>query len=210
MTDVIGVGFGRTGTTSLKAALEQIGFGPCYHMFTVLNEPMRLAAWQRMLREGPDWSELDGFRSTLDWPAMTWWRELADAHPEAKAILTVRDPERWYASVARTVLWSLQEEPGEADTGWWHTELLPVMRELILERSLLGRTDREGLLDLFDGHITQVKAHIPADRLLVFDVADGWEPLCAFLDVPVPDGPFPHLNDAEGFRARHLEQRASR
>ncbi len=217
--DVLGVGFGRTGTTSLKAALERLGFGPCYHMLTVLAEPRRLGHWSAGLESGePDWARaFAGFRSSLDWPAMTWWREMVDAHPSAKVILTVRDPWRWYDSVARTVLWTLRRPPGLAGavaerllgaTNWWYGALLPVMRAMILDRSLAGLAgDPGGMVELFGRHTEEVRAYVPAERLLIFDVSQGWEPLCAFLGVEVPDEPFPHLNDAEEFRRRHRRHR---
>ncbi|MFI0483830.1 sulfotransferase family protein [Actinomadura sp. 9N215] len=237
--DVIGAGFGRTGTASLKAALERLGLGPCYHMSTIIAEPHRVRHWldigegRTVSPAGPeagpeagpgseagsgagsaagsggvDWDGVfAGYRSALDWPAASYWRELADHYPDAKVILTVRDPERWYDSVASTIFARALAErrlplrrrivrrlvarrsPDFA--------LYPRMaRATVMDRVFDGRIDdRDHVLRVFDRHVAEVKAAIPDERLLVFDVAEGWEPLCAFLGVPVPDEPFPESNE---------------
>jgi len=210
---VIGAGFGRTGTASLKAALELLGFGPCYHMSVVIAEPHRVRQWlgvgERPLPGGPaDWDEVfAGFDSALDWPAASYWRELAEHYPSAKVILTVRDPERWYDSVSTTIFARALAErrlPARRRAVRWLVArrspdfaLYPRMaRATVHDRVFGGRIDdRAHVLDVYERHIAEVKAAIPPERLLVLDVAEGWEPLCAFLGVPVPDEPFPQSNE---------------
>ncbi|MFI0373292.1 sulfotransferase family protein [Actinomadura sp. 1N219] len=207
---VIGAGFGRTGTASLKAALERLDFGPCYHMSAVIAEPRRVRQWLDIGEgQAADWDDVfAGYRSALDWPASSYWRELADHYPDAKVVLTVRDPERWYDSVASTIFARALAErrrlPLRRRIVRWLVRrrspdfaLYPRMaRATVMDRVFGGRIDdRDHVLDVFDRHIAEVKAAIPDGRLLVFDVAEGWEPLCAFLGVPVPDEPFPQSNE---------------
>lgn len=209
---VVGVGFGRTGTASLSEALEQLGFGPCYHMFKVIEQPARMRHWIAAAQGGAtDWDEVfAGFESTVDWPAAAFWREIAAHHPQAKIILTVRDPERWYDSAARTIFKQALREPGPVQRVAFGvlTKVSPGFRafirmtdSVILTRVFGGRLrDRSAAVEVFRTHIVDVRAEIAADRLLVYDVADGWAPLCAFLGVPAPpDTPFPRGNDAATF-----------
>lgn len=201
--DVIGAGFGRTGTLSLKVALEMLGFGPCLHMIPVLGDAERAALFHRAA-EGDQASlgrALAGHRSTVDWPGAYFWRELVSEHPRAKVILTVRDPARWYESAHDTIYQAAQhvtENDGQ---------VVPAARgmlsALIWEGTFDGRfADREHAVGVFERHNEAVRSEVPADRLIEFRVADGWQPLCDFLGVPVPDGPFPHVNDAASFQAR--------
>jgi hypothetical protein len=214
---VIGVGFGRTGTASLKLALERLDLGPCYHMTSVLERPERAGEWLAVARgESSDWDGIfAGFQSTVDWPAAAFWRELIAAYPGAKVILTVRDPERWYDSMEKTILevWkragSLRDSRigpllNLAQPGFGR--FLAMNREVIVERVFGGRMDRADAVAAFRRHADEVRSTVPADRLLVFEVAEGWGPLCAFLGVTVPDEPFPHVNDAAEFNRRRAEQ----
>ncbi|MFI7703693.1 sulfotransferase family protein [Nonomuraea sp. NPDC049480] len=213
---VIGAGFGRTGTRSLKAALELLGYGPCYHMSAVIAEPYRVRQWLDV-GEGRsrDWDEvLRGFRSALDWPAAAYWRELAAHYPGAKVILTVRDPGRWYDSVSETIFRSALAErrlPLRRRVVRWLVArrapdfaLYPRMaRATVIDPIFGGRIDdRAHVLDVYERHIAEVKTAIPADRLLVFDVREGWEPLCAFLGVAVPEEPFPQANERVAWQAK--------
>lgn len=205
--DVIGAGFGRTGTLSLKAALEQLGFGSCQHMFDIIGNPDRIAAWQAVVEGGrADWGKLlDGFRSAVDWPACTYYAELAAAFPRAKVILTVRPAGSWYESM-RTTLYAIYQAAasGKLSAG----ELPPpspdyarMTRELLWEQTFGGRfADRDHAIGVYKAHIAQVKHILPAERLLVFQVSEGWQPLTRFLGVPVPSAPFPRLNDAATMR----------
>jgi hypothetical protein len=203
---VIGAGFGRTGTASMRDALVRLGFGPCDHMRENFDHPERFALWEEALRckdagEPIDWRPLlTGFRATMDWPGAYFWRELTAAHPQAKVILTVRDPERWYDSIQATIF-SLPAE-----------QLSGVAEEIGRKRTFGGRlTDRAHCQAVFAQHNQAVQETIPPDRLLVFDVKEGWEPLCAFLDVPVPEGePFPRVNEAATFQDEERRERRER
>ena len=193
---VIGAGFGRTGTMSMRAALVRLGFGPCDHMVENEEHPERFALWAEALRQKTagkpiDWRPLlSGFQAIVDWPGAYFWRELTAAHPNAKVLLTVRDPERWYDSVQPTIFAMLDEQLPE------------VARDIIFTRTFNDRlTDRQHCQGVFTQHNHAVRETIDPDRLLVFDVKEGWEPLCAFLCVPVPaDEPFPHVNDTAAFQ----------
>jgi hypothetical protein len=198
---VVGAGFGRTGTASLKQALEVLGFGPCDHMHENFDRPERFALWREALRrkdagEPIDWRPLlSDYRAVVDWPGAHFWRELATAHPEAKVVLTVRDPDRWCDSIQATIFPLLHQL---ATTGG---ESLP--GDIIVERTFARETaDRAHVTAVFAAHNQAVRDAFGPDRLLVFDVKDGWKPLCAFLSVPVPDGEaFPHLNDTAEFQS---------
>lgn len=202
MIRVIGAGLPRTGTTSLKAALERLDFAPCHHMQEVGAHPEQVELWRRTLDGSPvDWgSVLRGYRAAIDWPSAHFWRPLAQAYPDAKVILTVRDPHAWYASL-RDTIFTLLRDPGAAPR-----ELQPVvtgMRSLLdrMWRDTFGTALADGMpeehqaVEVFQRHTAQVTDALPADRVLVYETGQGWEPLCAFLDVAVPDEPYPRLND---------------
>lgn len=200
MVKIIGAGFGRTGTASMKAALEHLGFAPCYHMFEVIAQPERAKDWDRALDgEVDDWETvLGGFESTVDWPGCTFWRELMDFYPDAKVLLTVRDPERWYDSVFNTIYQFVQEPPSDDD---FSTRMRPTIERMIWNGTFDGRfDDREHAIKVFEAHNAAVQEAVPADRLLVYKVGEGWERLCEFLDVPVPEQAFPHVNDSGSIR----------
>ncbi|TKK85238.1 sulfotransferase family protein [Herbidospora galbida] len=215
--DVIGAGFGRTCTLSLKAALEILGFGPCYHMADVVEDPRKIRQWLDV-GDGKttDWDAIfRGFRSAVDFPAVSYWRELTDHYPEANVVLTVRDPDRWYES-AQDTIFHRAVEPEEPGSRWrrvlhrlmlWRVPelaLFPRMAEAtVADRVFGGRLDdREHCIEVFRRHNEEVRATIPAGRLLVFECRQGWEPLCRFLGAPVPDVPFPHVNDRMEFNRR--------
>ncbi len=214
MLKVIGAGFGRTGTTSLKAALEQLGFNKCYHMTELFQNPDQLQYWRDVRAGRPvNWDELfAGYQATVDWPTTAVYKELADHYPEAKVVLSVRDAERWYDSMTDTIYWVNYDHAANMERGLMQTydpqarivhNILEVTgRGMIFEDTFEGQfTDKAYTLQRFQHHIDAVKQEISADRLLVFEVKQGWEPLCEFLDVPVPDGPFPHVNDKETMRS---------
>ncbi|MCO5991908.1 sulfotransferase family protein [Actinoallomurus rhizosphaericola] len=200
MLEVIGAGFGRTGTLSLKMALERLGFAPCHHMLGLLEKPDEVRLWRRAARgEAVDWDEVyRGYRSTVDWPGARFWRELAERYPAAKVILTIRDPERWYDSVLGTIHRAAMDDSPPASPTL--AEMRLMVREVIWDGVFEGRfTDRGHALRIFADHIEAVRGRLPGDRLLIFEVAQGWEPLCEFLGRPVPDAPFPHRNRREDF-----------
>jgi hypothetical protein len=201
---LIGAGFGRTGTTSLKRALDDLGIGLTYHGEDLIWRPADVRAWHAYAETGEaDWTAMLGrFGAALDFPVACAWRDLADAFPDAKIILTVRDPEAWWASMASTVYPARTMFPA-----WWvaiqpTTRIyLDMTRRLIWDGLFDGRfEDREHAIKVYEHHVSDIIATIPPERLLVFDVAEGWEPLCEFLGVPVPDHPFPRVNDSRRMR----------
>lgn len=202
MLEVIGAGFGRTGTFSLKAALETLGFGPCHHMLGLLERPEEIPLWREAAQGGPtDWDEMfRGYRSSVDFPGACFWRELVERNPEAKIILTVRDPQRWYDSAAATIHRAAMD-PSPAPTQIIK-DMKVMSREVVWDGLFGGRfTDPEHAKRVFTEHNEAVRREVRPDRLLVFEIAQGWEPLCAFLGVPVPDVPFPRSNDKDEFDA---------
>jgi len=205
--DVIGVGFGRTGTLSLKVALEQLGFGPCLHMVSLLDDAERTTLFNKAAEGDRDslHAAFDGHRSTVDWPGTFFWRELLEDYPRAKVILTVRDPQRWYSSVEQTILPAATRlDPADDEPAAVASR--DMVEATVLKGTFDGRlADREHAIRAFEEHNEEVRRTVPAGRLLAFQVADGWAPLCAFLDRPVPDAPFPRLNDAVAFKQRLVE-----
>ncbi|WP_433498168.1 sulfotransferase family protein [Sphaerimonospora sp. CA-214678] len=215
MIKVIGAGLPRTGTTSTKVALERLGFGPCYHMFEVMAHPEYAEHWLPAGSGSPmDWERtFEGYRSCVDWPASYFWRELAEAYPDAKVVLTVRDPAGWYASfhelMANGPDRTFQEHAHDAS----HRVLAAMerMRPLLhkIGQSIFGTEwhfgkgapDERQAIAAYHRYVATVSKSLPPERLLVFDVRQGWGPLCAFLGADPPvDEPFPHLNDAESLR----------
>jgi hypothetical protein len=200
---LIGAGLGRTGTLSLKAALERIGYGPCYHMIEVLTAPERGRHWLQPTRSGShDWDAIfRGYRATVDWPAAAFWRELVERYPDAKVLLSRRDPDRWYDSVMDTIYPVMMQGPPERAPEPLHA-FHALVSALVFERTFGSRlADRAHAKRVFEAHNQAVIDAVPASRLLVYQPGDGWEPICRFLDVPVPDEAFPHLNDTAWYRA---------
>ncbi len=202
--ELIGVGLGRTGTLSLKAAIERLGHGPCYHMIEILTAPERAGPWLETGQDGSrDWDAIfEGFRATVDWPAAAFWRELVERHSEAKVVLSVRDADRWYESIRNTLVPMMSQPPPPEAPRALH-EFAAWARELIVDRTFGGRLDDPAHAKrVFEAHNQAVIDAIPESRLLVYRTGDGWEPLCRFLDVPVPDDDYPRLNDTAWYRAR--------
>lgn len=200
---IIGAGLPRTGTFSLKRALEQLGIGRCYHMNEVFAHPEHMPQWERAAQGTlPEWQSLfAGYAATADSPACFFWRELCDAYPAAKVILSLREPSEWYASMQTTVV-ELMVKPSLVPDPRAQA-VLEGSRRLVLDRFFEGRfEDREHALARYRAHAEAVQATIGRERLLVYEVADGWAPLCAFLGVPVPNEPFPMTNMRDAFRAR--------
>jgi hypothetical protein len=201
---VVGAGFGRTGTLSLKTALEKLGFGPCYHMMEVFPRPDHVRMWHALAFEkSMDWDLLfAGFRATVDWPSARWWREIAAHYPDAKVLLSVRDPEAWYKSMIDTIYQPMKSPPPDSAP-----ELVRLQTEMV-RKSILGETfsnrfeDRAHSIEVFKRHNQEVRDTIDPARLLEFDVREGWAPLCRFLEVPIPDEQFPRLNDTAATQAR--------
>ena len=204
--EVIGAGFGRTGTLSLKFAIEALGLDKCYHMMEVMRNESHAAQWRKAARgEAVDWDALyTGYRATVDWPSASFWRELRAVYPEAKVILTLRDSQQWYTSVMNTI-WKFSSQA----TGDSRTQL----DEAAMERSMMGdeiiwqgvfggrMEDRDHVIECYERHNQEVIDTVPADKLLVYRPGDGWEPLCGFLQKTVPNTDYPKVNSTEDFSA---------
>lgn len=199
---VIGAGFGRTSTLTLKIALEQLGFGPCYHMMEVFGHPGHAELWEKSARDGDDWkAALTGYKSSVDWPSCHFWREQMKAWPDAKVILTEREPHVWYKSMSQTILPAMAR-PIPSDAPPSVAAQMRMGKFIIEEKTFGGHTDEAHVLDVYRAHNAAVRREVPPDKLLVFDATQGWEPLCRFLGVPVPATPFPKTNSTEEFRTR--------
>jgi hypothetical protein len=191
---VIGAGFGRTGTYSLKLALEQLGFGPCYHGIEVLRNPSTAQWWIDAADGKPDWPKIfAGKNSTVDWPSCTFYAQLADFYPDAKVVLTERDPEEWFVSTQNTIF--PDNEP--PDTG---KPFDTMTRKIIAPLFDFRMREHDNVVSAFRRHSAEVRRRIAPGRLLVYEVAQGWGPLCRFLGVPVPVSPMPMTNTTEDFR----------
>jgi sulfotransferase family protein len=189
---VIGAGFGRTGTDSMREALTILGFGPTHHMFEVISNPEQKSMWRELAAGAwPNWEKLfAGYGSCVDWPSAYYWRDLIAAYPEARVILTMRSAESWWASFEKTILPALHNSTDTASLGI----------ALISKQVFAGRPgDRAHAIATYEANVAAVKAEVPASRLLIHNLGDGWAPLCAHLGVAVPDCPYPNRNSAEDF-----------
>lgn len=189
---VIGTGFGRTGTDSMREALDILGFGPCHHMFAVNRDETQKQRWRALAKgAAPDWEHLfEGYASCVDWPSAFYWRELIEAYPEARVLLTYRSPESWWESFEATVLRSISESKDPDSLGV----------ALVARQVFVGRAhDRDHAIAVYKAHVDAVLATVPPERLLVHHLGDGWEPLCRHLGVPVPDQPYPNRNSRAEF-----------
>lgn len=208
--EIIGAGFGRTGTVSMKAALEILGFGPCYHMREILKprpgyNDGHLELWSehaRALAEGRpspiQWKRLFArYAACMDHPTCLYYKELMEAFPDAKVILNVRDPERWFVSW-QTLFEGLGMMRAIGRFVPRVRRAIDIPDVLIRDGQMKGRIDHDSNIAEYLRHNAEVIATVPPEKLLVFDVKQGWGPLCAFLGVPVPDQPFPHLNESKG------------
>jgi Sulfotransferase domain len=213
---LIGAGLPRTGTLSQKVGLEMLGFGPCYHMVNVLADLDQAELWQQALDGNPDWDGIfDGFQSCVDWPGTFFYKELADHYPDAKVLLSVRDPNGWVKSM-RDTIWGIfygdmlirdLSEARERVDPKWHV-YSDMMRGMWEKSGLIAagtNTSAEDMMAGMERYNQQVQEVIPADRLLVWSVSDGWDALCEFLEVPVPEADFPHLNDSKVFEGRVID-----
>lgn len=197
---VIGAGLGRTGTHSLKLALETLGFGPCYHMAEVFEHPGHAEAWHALTdgRSNDFDAVLSGYSSAVDLPVAYFWRELAAANPHAKVVLTERDENVWFESVKNTIFERLAVDPEEAR----YPAQLRMARHLVVEKLFGNDLSRENVIAVYRRHNAEVRQAIAPERLLVFEGSQGWDPLCQFLGVAVPETPYPRTNTTEEFQAR--------
>ena len=210
---IIGAGFPRTGTNTLKQSLETLGFKHVYHMKELLVNPERFQYWKTLDETGTtDWDALyDGYDGTVDFPGYPWYKEHMKRYPDAKVILTVRDFDDWYKSVDSTVFRAGPQTPFEKIKMLGKLLFSPRARKVVrcikwfkkvfFAERLQGKFgDKDFTRKFWDAHLADVKKHVPKDRLLVYDVREGWGPLCAFLGVPEPAEPLPHLNKKENFK----------
>jgi hypothetical protein len=197
---VIGSGFGRTGTMSMKDALGILGFGPTHHMTEVMEHPEQLRHWKTIFSgDEVDWAEVfEGYTSQVDWPGAHVWHETSIAFPEAKVIHTERPEEAWWASFSTTI-GKFFEISDRVPLPPHMADIMTTMKNGFLQQTFTDFTDRDCAIAAYRRNNDRVRAIIPAERLLVFHVADGWEPLCRFLDVPVPSQPFPHHHTRKEF-----------
>ena len=210
---IIGAGFPRTGTTTLKTCLETLGHSKVYHMKELLVNPERLHHWKTLDETGDtDWDALyNGYDATVDFPGYPWYKEHMKRFPEAKVILTVRDFESWHKSVDKTVFRAGPQTPGEkikmmgkllmSSRARKVVKCIKFFKKIFFAEELKGKfEDKVFAKKVWDDHIAEVKSFVPADKLLVYDVRDGWGPLCKFLGVEEPAEPLPHLNKKENFK----------
>ena len=191
---VIGTGFGRTGTDSMREALTMLGFGPCHHMYEVMEHAQQKRLWRGLAKgERPDWDELfAGYKSCVDWPSAYYWRDLIQAYPKARVILTWRSPESWWESFQNTILPAIADSKDQDSLGV----------ALVAKQVFGGRPqDRAYAIRVYEANVQAVLNTVPAERLLIHKLGDGWGPLCAHLGVPVPDEPYPARNTTQEFRA---------
>lgn len=208
---IIGAGFGRTGTMSLKHALEVLEYGPCYHMIELTNEPENVKFWEKAARQKQvNWDELfEAYHSVADFPGCLFYKELMDAYPDAKVILTVRDEEAWYESARKTIFKSYPtwRQLVRISLGYLFNKRIRLLMRVgwIINKLIFHRTFRfrmnnaEKAIAAYRLHNREVMEYVPEEKLLVYDVSQGWEPLCKFLEVPVPDVPFPNTNRSDHF-----------
>jgi hypothetical protein len=194
--NIVGSGLGRSGTMSMKLALEQLGFGPCHHMIEVFAHPESVPLWVAAAEGKPDWDEIfKDYASMVDYPGCRYWRQLAEHYPDAKVLHTVRDPDAWFDSTQATIF----------APGTMAMNAPPPMKQFFgfITTDFGDRIhDRGFMTDYFRRHSAEVEATIPKERLMVFQAGEGWDRLCAFLGVAVPDAPFPKVNTREDFAAR--------
>ena len=198
---VIGTGFGRTGTDSMREALDMLGFGPCHHMYEVMAHEEQKRLWRAFVQGTPTpWDQLfEGYSSCIDWPSAHYWPELIRAYPQARVILTHRSAESWWASFEKTIVEGLRQSTDPASLG------LALIRDQVFG----GKPDdRAHAMALYEANVKAVRETMPKDRLLVHELGDGWEPLCAHLGVPVPSQPYPSRNTASDFQATMLKPQA--
>jgi len=199
---VVGAGLGRTGTHSLKLALEQLLGGPCYHMSELIEREDDTAVWAAAVNgEEVDWAGfLSGFTATVDWPACAFWEQIAAAHPDAVIVLSMREsPKAWADSFERTIAQALQKPVPPEDEAW--AERRRMVISMIESTFTPDWRDRDGAIAGYTRHVERVRTTVPPGRLVEYRAGDGWEPLCAALGLEIPEEPFPHTNTTADFRA---------
>lgn len=197
---IIGAGVGRTGTLSLRAALETLLGGPCYHMFEVREHPEHIPLWHAAARgEAVDWQALLGaYRAAVDWPASAFWPEISAAFPDAIILLSTRSAESWWKSASDTIFPATQSAP---DSAWRR-----MIDTMFANRFTTAIDDKDAAIAAFEAHNRRVRAAAAPARLVEWQPGDGWAPLCKALAMPIPDLPFPHVNSTEEFREKVMNK----
>lgn len=197
---VVGAGVGRTGTHSLKLALERLLPGPCHHMIEVMARPADFGTWQAAAEGNlPDWGRLfAGYAATVDWPAAAFWRELADAYPEAVVLLSSRPTAEWWCSARQTIFATSELPPGDDPIAVARRQMT---QSLLSNRFTPDFRDEQAACAAYERHNATVRDQVPRERLVEWSPGEGWEPLCSALSLPVPDEPFPHVNSTDEFRS---------
>jgi hypothetical protein len=215
---IIGAGLPRTGTNTLKECLEKLGYMKTYHMKELLVHPENLHYWKTLKETGTtNWEELyNGYQATVDFPGYPWYKEHMKKYPEAKVILTVRPFDKWYSSIHSTI-WqagpqTISQKIDMMSKLLFNPRLRSVIKcvkfakQTIFANHLQGKFEDKAFAEkVFNEHIEEVKAYVPAEKLLVYDVSEGWGPLCKFLGAPEPTEPLPHLNKKENFKQMLVE-----
>jgi hypothetical protein len=203
---VVGAGLGRTGTNSLKLALEELLGGRCYHMLEAIQRPADTAVWKAALRgERVKWEVLlSEYVGTVDWPACALWREVAAANPDAIVLLSTRgSAEEWWESFSKTIVATLSQPVPAGEEDWAERRTMTLA---LMERLDPAWRERDAAMAAYDRHNETVRTAAPSDRLAEWQPGDGWEPICAALGVSVPRKPFPHTNTAAQFRAERVRE----
>ena len=197
MLKVLGAGVGRTGTHSLKVALETLLGGACHHMVEVFAHPGEVPIWIGAVDGQPvDWDALmREYVAQVDWPGASFWPELSGAYPDALVILSLRDPDEWFTSCTNTIFGGMRMRMDQGDA--WMAAMLRLLATRLCDRL----DDRDAMIEAFHRHNDRVRAQVPARRLLEWTPADGWEPICERLGTAVPEEPFPRVNSTAEFRA---------
>jgi Sulfotransferase domain len=195
---VVGAGVGRTGTHSLKVALEQLLGGRCHHMVEIIADPAQAPGWTDAIEgRDVDWEAMmDGYVALVDWPGASFWREISAANPDALVLLSTRDPEAWYRSASNTIFGPIEATPPGLED--WFGAAMP---KLFHSRFSDDMGNATAMMDAFERHNAEVRAGVPAERLLEWNVSDGWEPICERLRMPVPEESFPVTNSTDETRA---------
>ncbi len=192
---IVGTGLGRTGTKSLQSALNMLGFGPCHHMVEVFAHPESAKLWIDAAKGKPDWDAIfAAYQSVVDYPGAQFWRELVAYYPDAKVLHTIRDPDEWFESTQATIFSAESPASRRGPMSEFFAIILGGFGEHLHDRAFMT--------DYFRKHTREVMRTVPAERLLVYEVSQGWAPLCEFLGVPVPGEPFPAQNSRAEFIAR--------
>jgi hypothetical protein len=210
--EVIGAGFGRTGTLSMKMALDQLGLGPCHHMLEIFGKPDQVNLWLAAAEgKSVDWEEVfDGYRSAVDWPSCYFWKELIAFYPDARVLLTKREAEQWFKSADATIFKGMRLA-NEKAKGNVEDPFRKMVNTIVVDNTFGGDlSDAANAIKVFNRHNQEVIDAVPADRLLVFEASDGWKPLCDFLEVAVPDTDYPRSNSTGEFVDRVKSARLSK